>query len=152
MASRFHKKPFLVELVKAAEIKPKIVFNFPVPEPKPIIDPLSSETHIIDIHEAICRKFGIRLNELLSPRKPAYLVIPRQVSWILCRLLTIQNYSEIGRRTGNRDHTTVLHGMHKFNWLYEQLNSELTLFDPLSRWVERAHEILVDKGLTPGKA
>ena len=150
--SRPHQEPFIIHLVKAAEFMPKPAVELPKPIPGPVIDPLPTEIRIIDIQNAICRKFLIPMNEFLSERRDRRLTVPRQVSWVLCRILTLRSYPDIGRRTGGRDHTTVLHGIRKFDWLYKQLSSELNTFQPLSTWVNRAHEILVEKEIILGKA
>ena len=151
---RPHPKPFLVELVKVAEFlpPPKPVFDpIPIIPPAPV-DPLPNQVRVIDIQRAICRKFNIELNDLLSARRHRSIVIPRHVSWALCRILTLKSYPEIGRRTGGRDHTTIYYGVEKFNWLRLRLSIELNTFQPLSVWVNRAFDILVEKGIVAGQA
>ena len=40
-------------------------------------------------------------------------MIPRQVAMYLCRELTSTPLKSIGKSLGNRDHTTIMHGIEK---------------------------------------
>jgi chromosomal replication initiator protein len=51
--------------------------------------------------------------DLLSSRRTANVVRPRQVAMYLAKVLTLRSLPEIGRRFGGRDHTTVLHAVRK---------------------------------------
>src|SRR5262249_39146366 len=51
--------------------------------------------------------------DLLSSRRTANVVRPRQVAMYLAKTLTLRSLPEIGRRFGGRDHTTVLHAVRK---------------------------------------
>ena len=42
---------------------------------------------------------------------------PRQIAMYLCKTLTTRSYPDIGRRFGNRDHTTVLHAVRQIEKL-----------------------------------
>lgn len=65
------------------------------------------------IQRIVGRYFDISLNALLSPRREAPVVYARQISMFLAKELTLKSLPEIGRRFGNRDHTTVLHAIRK---------------------------------------
>ena len=54
---------------------------------------------------------------------------PRQIAMWLCKQHTTRSYSDIGRRFGGRDHTTVLHGVRKIEEL-------MALDDQIARDVE----------------
>lgn len=75
--------------------------------PKP---PRPSHPTVIDIRDAVCRYFSIFPNEVESSRRQGALVYPRQIAFWLARNLTPYSYPQIGRRFGNRDHTTIMHG------------------------------------------
>lgn len=90
------------------------------------------------IQEEVCHAWKIRMIELLGPSRTMPLVQVRQIAMKLCKLLTGRSYPDIGRRFGNRDHTTVLHGIRKFKWLGDLLCAELSVEQPLSLWIERA--------------
>jgi chromosomal replication initiator protein len=64
-------------------------------------------------------------------------VRPRQIGMYLAKKLTSRSLPEIGRRFGNRDHSTVLHAVRKVEELMqadEKLAREVTL---LSRLIEQ---------------
>jgi chromosomal replication initiator protein len=54
---------------------------------------------------------------LLSSRRTANVVRPRQIAMYLAKTLTLRSLPEIGRRFGGRDHTTVLHAVRKIESL-----------------------------------
>jgi hypothetical protein len=59
------------------------------------------------------RGFDIACVDLVSVRRTKGVVYPRQIAMYLCKTLTLHSLAEIGRRFGNRDHTTVLHAIRK---------------------------------------
>jgi chromosomal replication initiator protein len=54
---------------------------------------------------------------MLSQRRTANVVRPRQIAMYLAKTLTMRSLPEIGRKFGGRDHTTVLHGVRKIEAL-----------------------------------
>ena len=68
---------------------------------------------IEDILRIISRHFGVSKGDLLSQRRHRSVVWPRQIGMYLAKQLTARSLPEIGRRFGNRDHTTVLHAIRK---------------------------------------
>ncbi|MDX2308869.1 MAG: chromosomal replication initiator protein DnaA [Hyphomicrobium sp.] len=68
---------------------------------------------IEDILRVISRHFGVSKGDLLSQRRHRSVVWPRQIGMYLAKQLTARSLPEIGRRFGNRDHTTVLHAIRK---------------------------------------
>jgi len=68
---------------------------------------------IEDILKVIARHFGVSKTELLSKRRHRAVVWPRQIGMYLAKQLTARSLPEIGRRFGDRDHTTVLHAIRK---------------------------------------
>lgn len=77
---------------------------------------------IDDILKIITKHFGVNRSDLLSNRRNRSIVRPRQIGMYLAKNLTSRSLPEIGRRFGNRDHTTVLHAIRKV----EQLMSDDT--------------------------
>jgi chromosomal replication initiator protein len=61
------------------------------------------------IQIATCQHFGLSPEELVSTRRSARIVWPRQLAMYLTRELTDHSLPAIGRAFGGRDHTTVLH-------------------------------------------
>jgi len=72
---------------------------------------------IEDILRIISRHYGVSKSDLLSQRRHRSVVWPRQIGMYLAKQLTQRSLPEIGRRFGNRDHTTVLHAIRKIDGL-----------------------------------
>ena len=68
---------------------------------------------IEDIQRIVARQYNVSRSDLLSSRRTANVVRPRQVAMYLAKTLTLRSLPEIGRRFGGRDHTTVLHAVRK---------------------------------------
>ena len=89
-------------------------------EPRPI--------RIEDIIKTVSRHFGVSKPDILSQRRHRSVVWPRQIGIYLAKQLTARSLPEIGRRFGNRDHTTVLHAIRKIE---SALNSNQRLQDEI---------------------
>jgi chromosomal replication initiator protein len=72
---------------------------------------------IEDIQRVVARQYNVSRADLLSSRRTANVVRPRQVAMYLAKTLTLRSLPEIGRRFGGRDHTTVLHAVRKIESL-----------------------------------
>jgi len=72
---------------------------------------------IEDIQRIVARQYNVSRSDLLSSRRTANVVRPRQVAMYLSKILTLRSLPEIGRRFGGRDHTTVLHAVRKIEAL-----------------------------------
>lgn len=70
-----------------------------------------------DIQRIVARQYSVSRSDLLSSRRTANVVRPRQVAMYLAKTLTLRSLPEIGRRFGGRDHTTVLHAVRKIESL-----------------------------------
>jgi DNA-binding FrmR family transcriptional regulator len=75
--------------------------------------PVERKQTLEDIMRSVCRKFKITRLELKDQRRAAYHVLAHQFFFYKCKQLTTRSYPEIGRFCGDRDHTTVLHGVRK---------------------------------------
>lgn len=69
-----------------------------------------------DIVKAVCKAYGVTSKDLLSSRRQKYINVPRQHAMYLCKVHTDLSLPQIGRELGNRDHTTVLHGIARHRW------------------------------------
>ena len=67
---------------------------------------------IIDI---VAEHFNIKSEDILSQKRSADIVYPRQIAMYLCRQMTTNTVQSLGKAFGNRDHTTILHGADKIN-------------------------------------
>ena len=73
-----------------------------------------------EIMKKICHYYNVRMSDLLSPRRSRNIARPRQMAMFLAKSLTSRSYPEIGKRFGNRDHTTVMHAVRKIEELKSQ--------------------------------
>jgi hypothetical protein len=71
------------------------------------------------VRRVVCARYGVNETDLLSVRRTAKVVRPRQIAMYLAKTLTTNSLSEIGRRFGGRDHTTVLHAVRKIGAIKE---------------------------------
>ena len=62
-----------------------------------------------DIQKHVAFRFHLKVSDLLGPRRPNKIAVPRQIAMYLCRNLTNLSLKEIGGIFGGRDHGTVIH-------------------------------------------
>ena len=79
--------------------------------------PKPKKIKIEDIRKLVASRFNVSRADILSSRRTATVVRPRQIAMYLSKLLTPRSLPEIGRRFGGRDHTTVLHAVRKIQGL-----------------------------------
>jgi chromosomal replication initiator protein len=79
--------------------------------------PDPKKVKIEDIQKLVASHFQVSRADILSARRTASVVRPRQIAMYLSKLLTPRSLPEIGRRFGGRDHTTVLHAVRKITGL-----------------------------------
>ncbi len=72
---------------------------------------------IEEIQLRVAQHFNIKVSEMHSPRRARAVARPRQVAMYLAKQLTSRSLPEIGRKFGNRDHTTVMHAVRKIEEL-----------------------------------
>ncbi len=65
------------------------------------------------IINVVADHFGIKPDDISSKKRNSEFVIPRQIVMYLCRDLTDNSLSNIGKILGKKDHTTVIHGIKK---------------------------------------
>lgn len=70
------------------------------------------------IIKIVAEHFNISVSDIISKKKSADVVYPRHLIMYLCRVLTDVALSLIGKKLGNRDHTTIIHG-------YEKIQNEI---------------------------
>ena len=89
---------------------------------------------IEDIQKMVATHFNVSRADILSSRRTANVVRPRQIAMYLAKTMTLRSLPEIGRRFGGRDHTTVLHAVRKIKSLVAQdssLSEELEMLKRL---------------------
>jgi hypothetical protein len=68
---------------------------------------------ILQIQKAVAAHFKTTVADIVSRRRTADIVLPRQIAVYLCKEMTLHSYPQIGRRFGDRDHTTQIHSVQK---------------------------------------
>src|SRR6266581_5949048 len=91
---------------------------------------------IEDIQRTVARQYNVSRADLLSSRRTANVVRPRQIAMYLAKTLTLRSLPEIGRRFGGRDHTTVLHAVRKIEALVGNDNATADEVELLKRLLQ----------------
>lgn len=74
---------------------------------------------IEEIQRKVAEHWRIHIREMSSPRRARSVARPRQVAMYLAKQLTSRSLPEIGRKFGDRDHTTVIHAIKRVTELME---------------------------------
>ncbi len=69
----------------------------------------TKEVTVDDVVNAVAAHYGVKPRELSSKSRKQAVALARQVAMYLCEKYTGLSKSDIGRRIGNRDHSTVLY-------------------------------------------
>ena len=65
------------------------------------------------ILRVVCEHYDVRAANIISRKKNAALVVPRQVIMYICREYTDATLETIAKLLGKKDHSTVIHGVDK---------------------------------------
>ncbi len=63
------------------------------------------------ILNTVCEQYDITVDTIISRKRTADIVVPRQVAMYLCREMTDSSLDEIGKLLGGKDHATVSNGI-----------------------------------------
>lgn len=74
---------------------------------------LQREPNLQTIKEVVAKAYKVSVLDILSRRRTARVVMPRQIAMYVCKIKTCKSLPEIGRAFGGKDHTTVLHAIRK---------------------------------------
>jgi chromosomal replication initiator protein len=91
---------------------------------------------IEDIQRLVANHYNVSRADILSSRRTATVVRPRQIAMYLAKSLTLRSLPEIGRRFGGRDHTTVLHAVRKIEGMVAKDQDLATEIDHLKRMLQ----------------
>ena len=72
-------------------------------------NPKNNKVTIAEIQRRVAEHYNMRLTDMTSSRRARAVARPRQVAMFLAKQLTGSSLPEIGKKFGNRDHTTVMH-------------------------------------------
>ncbi|HJD64174.1 MAG TPA: chromosomal replication initiator protein DnaA [Rickettsia endosymbiont of Sericostoma sp.] len=96
-------------------------------------DLLRSNEKIItieDIQRKVADRYNIKFSDMSSPRRIRSIARPRQVAMYLSKTLTPKSLTDIGKKFGKKDHTTIMHAIKKVEELCEidiEFREELSL-------------------------
>jgi chromosomal replication initiator protein len=91
---------------------------------------------IEEIQRKVSEHWNIRLTDMSSARRARAVARPRQVAMYLAKQLTTRSLPEIGRKFGNRDHTTVMHAVSRITELMSADSSFAEDVEMLRRMLE----------------
>ena len=114
--AKLEKKEVTLELAEQA------LKDIISPDEKKIITP----DYIISV---VADHYGVTPADLSGDKRNSKIVMPRQVSMYLCREIISTPLKNIGKALGNRDHTTVMHGI-------EKIENELQTDDNLKNTID----------------
>lgn len=86
-------------------------------------DLLRSNERIItveDIQKKVAERYNIKISDMSSARRLRTVARPRQIAMYLSKTLTPRSLADIGKKFGNKDHTTVMHAIKKIEELTKQ--------------------------------
>jgi chromosomal replication initiator protein len=86
-------------------------------------DLLRSNERIItveDIQKKVAERYNIKISDMSSTRRLRMVARPRQIAMYLSKTLTPRSLADIGKKFGNKDHTTVMHAIKKVEELTKQ--------------------------------
>lgn len=72
------------------------------------------------IIERVATFYNITTDDIIGQSKMKNIVMPRQIAMYLCKTMTDMNFVMIAKALGNRDRTTVMHGVDKIMILLEK--------------------------------
>lgn len=75
---------------------------------------------IEDIQKKVAERYNIKVSDMSSSRRLRIVARPRQIAMYLSKILTPKSLADIGKKFGNKDHTTVMHGVKKVEELAVQ--------------------------------
>ena len=99
-SSKLEKKDVTLELAEQA------LKDIISPNEQKVITP----DYIISV---VAEHYHVTVTELCGNKRSSKIVMPRQIAMYLCREILDTSLKTIGKNLGNRDHTTVMHGIEK---------------------------------------
>jgi chromosomal replication initiator protein len=84
---------------------------------------MQNQVSIEKIQKKVTEYFNLRIQDMISKRRPSNIAFPRQIAMYLSRMLTGCSLQEIGEGFGGRDHGTVIHACKTVENMMEQDSS-----------------------------
>ena len=83
-----------------------------------------AEQALKDIISMVAEHFDVTVDDLCGNKRNSKIVTPRQIAMFLCREIISTPLKSIGKCLGNRDHTTIMHGIDKIE---KEINNDENL-------------------------
>ena len=113
--------------IRPAQVAVPLLVQEPIPEPEPPAVPPQECVDITrsiltlrpvtvtltEIMQIVCAVANVPFNEFKGTQRLQRVVRARHIFFYLARQLTSFSLDRIGHKCGNRDHSTVLHGIRK---------------------------------------
>ena len=108
----------LNRLVAYAQLNDELItMDFAITTLGEILRGAQRKVTIDEIQRAVSVHFDLKQIDLLSARRAVAVARPRQIAMYLAKRLTTRSLPEIGRKFGNRDHSTVIHAVRRIEEL-----------------------------------
>ena len=98
---------------------------------KRIIKNNNSLIDINTVQKLVANHFGIKISEMLSANRAQRLVLPRHIAMYLSKEILDFPTTEIAEAFGRKDHTTVIHAIHRVNEFLKKDESLLMVIKSL---------------------
>lgn len=108
------------------EVAEKELQSIISPDEKKIVTP----ELIIDV---VCDHFGITKEQIKSKARSNDIAKPRQIIMYLCKNMTDLSLDAIGSNLGDRDHSTVIHGIRQMNDEYSSNENTRNTIDTIRK-------------------
>ena len=118
--AKLEKKEVTLELAEQA------LKDIISPDEKKVITP----DYIISM---VAEHFDVSVNDLSGNKRNSKIVMPRQIAMYLCREIISTPLKSIGKCLGNRDHTTIMHGIDKIEHEIENDENLKNTIDTLKK-------------------
>ena len=105
-STRLWHLPSLKKKEVTLELAEEALKDIISPDEKKVITP----EYIISV---VSEHFNVSAADLSGNKRNSKIVVPRQISMYLCRDIIDTSLKTIGKHLGNRDHTTIMHGIEK---------------------------------------
>lgn len=102
------------------ELAEQVLKDIISPNEKKVITP----EYIIN---TVAEHFDLSPADIIGGKRTSKIVHPRQIAMYLCREMTSVPLISIGKCLGNRDHTTIMHGIEKIEKEVQQLRNPNTI-------------------------
>ena len=125
-SSKLEKKEVTLELAE------KALKDIISPDQQKVITP----EYIISV---VAEHYHVTTADLCGNKRNSKIVMPRQIAMYLCRDIIDTSLKTIGKNLGNRDHTTVMHGI-------EKIEKELQTNDNLKNSIDTLRKKINPQG------